>query len=285
MVYGAYQNPYNTGNDPNWETDNPATLGRYNNYTNTLVTCGIALNLEFQDGTDLGRLPGQQEDTSLANIAVVAHGYFLPPSSGEYTFYIDCDNFGYIWVGEKAINAWSASNWDGYSQIGHGSSPTPNFQFTVGVAVPITYLYLNAGGPGYSRFGFLGPSDYSSDLSTNFYQSEDTDGFMPPLNSMCSPPTDCDKRRFKQFYFGSSYTLRNMLGPINRSYPKEFSPCRAAEACEVDADDLGWRGYDLHFLISQSRWECSIYPTMSGQESTDYNADVSQAYGYQKCEG
>lgn len=169
MVYGAYKNPYNTGNDPSWETDNPATLGRYNNYTNTLMTCGIALNLEFQDGTDLGRLPGQQEDTSLANIAVVAHGYFLPPSSGEYTFYINCDNFGYIWVGEKAINTWSASNWDGYSQIGHGSSPTPNFQFTVGNAVPVTYLYLNAGGPGYSRFGFLSPSEYSSDLSTSFY--------------------------------------------------------------------------------------------------------------------
>ena len=296
LVCNAFENPYNQ-----YEGDyEPSDFdpSHFNSYGNSLITCGIAVNVDFDSAGDdgYGTLPGQDSQTELTTIAVVFQGYFLAPQSGNYVFEANCDDFGYIWIQSAAFTDWADEN---YILGGATSVSLPVF-FQEGDSIPITILYANFGGDASSRFTVILPDEMSVDGSTDyFYQPHSNDLVIPPPGTDYTTPTGCEGNGFQQFYFGSGYTL-------NPSYISDYDDNDAVQAyfsphndynvdevvqvcervCYNNFGDSGCGAFDLHFLTSESIWECVLYEGSGGTpDSSDYNiqADVTQAYGFIRC--
>lgn len=170
LAYNAYINPFNIDNDPTWRDDfasqGPSYFNTNNNTneTNYLVTCGIAHDIRIYNDdiyTSInGYLPGQTTLTDLEHIALIFHGYFLPPTKGTYTFSANSDDWGYIWLGAStAQTGWNQHNWIASNRAG---GPTVAGLWTVdeaavGVPVPATFLYANAGQRCACWFGIVFP--------------------------------------------------------------------------------------------------------------------------------
>jgi len=76
-------------------------------------------------------------------------GYFTPATSETYTFYVSCDDAGYLWVGSNALSGFSTSN----ATVNGGGEHAANqysgtVALTTGTKYPIRIQVGNNGGPG-----------------------------------------------------------------------------------------------------------------------------------------
>lgn len=289
LLYNAYINPKNKFTDPsNYKNDYPANAKYFNSPSNYLITCGTALDIRFQAGEDedFGALPGQSNEISLVVIAVIFHGWFLPPQTGDYRFYPTGRPFSFAWIGQEALNAWDETNLKSSRdfQASNGNS----FSCTEQVAVPVTFVYINYGGA--AQFGFsmtLPDQSTISDFTGYFYQPQSVDNWSPPPNPACPSMFACDSLNFYQFYFGSGHTVDvYYTGPTqSTNYRGDLTQPQARSTCGGFASYYGYAGFMLYFLESQNIWQCTIFNSYLTSPFVFFvvNGDVREGYAFSMC--
>ena len=93
---------------------------------------------------------------------------------------------------------------------------------------------------------------------------------------------------FKNFYFGSDYTLKDGnvadTAPPKKfeTYLKTVSRCQALENCQVFADSTDWLTFNLYFETNLDKWVCNTFKgyTVDKTEFSTPNSFVSEGYGY-----
>jgi hypothetical protein len=106
-------------------------------------------------------------------------GYFLAPTTGDYTFYTNSDDASYLWLGTNAVSGYTTSNAIVNNGGLHGMvTVTSGKQSLVaGVYYPIRIQYGNNGSAGGIIFGFAGPGILSTTDGTGYYfYNADTTG-------------------------------------------------------------------------------------------------------------
>jgi len=75
-------------------------------------------------------------------------GYFGPPVTSSYTFYINSDDACYVWIGDKAISSYDHTNRDLFGRAGIGKQTSGAITLTAGQYYPIRIQWGNrvAGG-------------------------------------------------------------------------------------------------------------------------------------------
>jgi hypothetical protein len=82
-------------------------------------------------------------------------GYFTPTTSETYTFYVTCDDAGYLWVGSNALSGFSTSNATVNGGGEHGANQySGTIALTAGTKYPIRIQVGNNGGPGFLATSF-----------------------------------------------------------------------------------------------------------------------------------
>lgn len=88
--------------------------------------------------------------------ALLFQGFFIAKETGTYLFYSnsgEIDNWGYVWTGSNAYAAWTDGNENFKNHYDGGDTTmSTSIQMNAGDAVPLTYLWINTGGPGRSKF-------------------------------------------------------------------------------------------------------------------------------------
>lgn len=146
-----YQFDASQYNDDGYVQDINVATFQNTNYQRT----GLIQNLasiatpNWPNGGTYCALPGYSS-FNCANIAVVMQGYFVAPSSGNYTFDAlhTTDNDFYAWFNEDAEGtAWNNGNTafeEQYPAFGGSAS----YELDAGEYLPLTFLWVNVGGPG-----------------------------------------------------------------------------------------------------------------------------------------
>ncbi len=293
MVYAAYNNPFNVLNAPN--NYNPSWLqefdpGYFKNASNQTTKCGQSDTTNFASGnsTYFGNLPSAGSgQIDLETIAVIFQGYFVVPATGSYLFQTTSDDFGYIWVGQKALNQWNNNNYDG--SVNTTSSPV---LLNRGDNVPVTFLYANGGGFCASIFEITYPNgtQLNGNFATDFVQPNATDPWMPTPQTNCRTPSLYDKNNFRVFYAGSGFAL-DPTNPSNdntshpriiKNYAQGAHYADVLQDCEAQANSYGYMTIDIHFSYSANRWVCTMY-WFSNDLSKYYSTpdpDTTQSHGY-----
>lgn len=293
MTYDAYTNPINAEIDAtNFATDFAINPDFFRDDTLSKISCGIAQDINFGTG---GPLPGQswyEVNTSL--IAVVYHGHFIVPVTGNYTWISQASTFGYIWTGDVAYNTWSVTNF----VANQASQSTPQY-YTAGELIPTTILYANTGGNSTCAFA-LGFPDGTTKYTFSGYFARPfaNDTFSPMASGSCpdAPEYDpytidvsCSVSDYSIYHVGSGFTqyaaahTLPQAAPISSTFTGNVSACDAALRCQQAASDNRLRGsFDLHYLRSSSEWECVTHQ----ESNTDprafnvSNTDVVVGYGF-----
>jgi hypothetical protein len=82
-------------------------------------------------------------------------GYFTPTTSETYTFYVTCDDAGYLWIGSNALSGFSISNATVNGGGEHGAREySGTIALTAGTKYPIRIQVGNNGGPGFLATSF-----------------------------------------------------------------------------------------------------------------------------------
>ena len=102
---------------------------------------------------EFGYLPGQNELTYKATIALVYQGYLTLPETGTYVINTSSDEYEYVWIGDVACKKWSDVNFDASS-----SNMSVPQQFNQGNFIPTTILYANSGALASSNFSLTLPN-------------------------------------------------------------------------------------------------------------------------------
>ncbi|KAL1594948.1 hypothetical protein SLS59_008499 [Nothophoma quercina] len=93
--------------------------------------------------------------------ALLFQGFFIAKETGTYLFYSssgEIDNWGYVWTGSNAYAAWADGNENFKNHFDGGDTTmSTSIQMNAGDAVPLTYLWINTGGPGQSKFRIRTP--------------------------------------------------------------------------------------------------------------------------------
>lgn len=195
MAYNVYCNPYNQEEDPEWRINFPNNLEQFKSTSQDLVTCGTATNVNFAcfapDGNRLssfGVLPGQNAEADVGAVTIVYHAYFVAPDTGGYFFVSASDDFGYIWLGLAAYNAWTNSNW----LINQQFQVSPGVYLNKGQRIPMTILWANTGGGCKTDFGLyvpIGGNEYrlTYDFIDMLEPPEVGEAWAPPVASGSCP--------------------------------------------------------------------------------------------------
>lgn len=282
LVYGAFTNPgYDSSNIS-------AGIAYFNSDDNVLVSCGSTSDPNFtnQPGSYMGYLPGQSTLRDLSEIAVVFHGYFVPPVDGNYYFGTSSDDFGYVWAGSDAFTGWTSSNFVAQNT---GASPVP---MTAGTPMAVTFLYVNSGANCTSYFEYTPDgANYYSNFTGLLLPPNANDTWSPMPESECTPPTGCDANGFYEYYFGSGYVFNSSApanynsNPMTISINGTYDEAVAAADCGANTKQLTYLSFDLHYDDSGSVWYCVSYAGYSND--TSYwdvpVSSVTQGYGYSIC--
>lgn len=86
-------------------------------------------------------------------------GYFRPPTTGTYTFYISSDDAGYLWVGSTAVSGFTTANALASAPGEHAlTEDSGTIAMTAGELYGFRAQVGNNGGPGEVIISFAGPS-------------------------------------------------------------------------------------------------------------------------------
>jgi hypothetical protein len=98
-------------------------------------------------------------------------GYFLAPTTGNYTFYTTSDDASYLWLGTNAVSGYTTANAIVNNGGLHGmvTITSGNQSLVAGTYYPIRIQYGNNGGSGGIIFGFAGPGIASTVDGTGYY--------------------------------------------------------------------------------------------------------------------
>jgi hypothetical protein len=98
-------------------------------------------------------------------------GYFLAPTTGDYTFYTSSDDASYLWLGTNAVSGYTTANAIVQNGGLHATvTVTSGKQSLVaGSYYPIRVQYGNNGGSGAIIIGFAGPGIASTTDGTGYY--------------------------------------------------------------------------------------------------------------------
>lgn len=153
MQYRKYSSPYTDDNSVTasyFKTASPDFSGTSNSlsFSNPNWPSSADLSITLSDGQTFDGNYG----------ALLLQGFFIARETGTYTFYTtsgEIDNFGFLWYGSTAYAAWNDGNFN-YKAVFDGGNTVyeASVQMTAGDAIPLTYLWLNTGGPGRSVFRF-----------------------------------------------------------------------------------------------------------------------------------
>ncbi|KAH7059052.1 hypothetical protein B0J12DRAFT_772945 [Macrophomina phaseolina] len=111
---------------------------------------------------------------SVSRTAIIYRGYFVPPESGTYKFYLPTpswtDDVQYVWVNSNSTAAWVGwheSNYNiratYYPRTGQTVySDTYTFQAQAGVYIPVTILWADAYGGGFMQLQTTFPNGSST---------------------------------------------------------------------------------------------------------------------------
>ena len=102
-------------------------------------------------------------------------GYFIPPVSGKYVFYLSSDDSSYVWLGDSAlVNNFNQNNALTKMPGLHGTWVT-TFEYNINnnevkAMIPIRIVQGDWGGGNTLAFGYLAPGEIkpSYDLSKDF---------------------------------------------------------------------------------------------------------------------
>jgi hypothetical protein len=105
-------------------------------------------------------------------------GYFRPTTTESYTFYLECDDAGYLWVGANAVVGFTTSN----ALINNGGlhgdvEVAGTVNLVAGNYYPIRIQHGNNGGPGSAYVRFSTPTiTKTSALGGVVYYNKATNG-------------------------------------------------------------------------------------------------------------
>jgi hypothetical protein len=138
---------------------------------------------------------GQSLPATHSDYFILNHqGYFVPQEAGTYTFSARGDDNIQLWLGAKAVSAWSRDNADWQADAISMYAGVQTFQYTVtqaGAYIPFRVVFVNA--QGCARFYLsitspsgqtvLGPSTTYAESGPSFVRSCDGAAAVPPLPS------------------------------------------------------------------------------------------------------
>ena len=143
----------------------------------------------FNDDTAFFTAPTAEGATNSINLNPVAEttsyqwlGYFLPPTTGVYTFTTTSDDASYMWIGSEAVSGYTTTNAIVKNGGAHGATTVTsgNVQLTAGAYYPVRIQYGNnavVGGANSMVFSFTGPGIASTTDGTGyFFYNADTTG-------------------------------------------------------------------------------------------------------------
>ena len=106
-------------------------------------------------------------------------GYFLAPTTGNYTFSLASDDRSWMWIGNDALSgAFTTSNYITSTTYNTGTITSTNIAMTAGTYYPIRIVYGNGAVAGFGiSLSFTGPSIASTTNGTGyFFYNADTTG-------------------------------------------------------------------------------------------------------------
>jgi len=112
------------------------------------------------------------------NYGFIAIGYFVPPTTGTYTFYTSSDDYSGVWIGSiaSAASGRTSANATVNNGMDLGSGGQANTRrsgtiaLTAGVVYPIRIVHEEVFGGDNLTFGWSGPGiTETTDLTTYFY--------------------------------------------------------------------------------------------------------------------
>ena len=143
-------------------------------YTATIVNGGATITAQSAK-TSISRIGTVAESTSYT-----AHGYFLAPSTGEFTFYINSDDASYLFLGDGADIANNIDLDNATVENGGRHSATERsgtFNLVSGEYYKIFAVFGNDTGPGTAEFSYAGPSiAKTSDFTGRLFYNTATNG-------------------------------------------------------------------------------------------------------------
>lgn len=102
-------------------------------------------------------------------------GYFLPPTTGIYTFTLTSDDRCWVWFGATAQTGYTSGN--SLVTAAVGTATSPNLQLTAGTYYPIRIVGGNNAGAGTLSLSFTGPGIASTTNGNGyFFYNADTTG-------------------------------------------------------------------------------------------------------------
>jgi hypothetical protein len=135
---GLYLSNYSGyfGNGSPGVPDTPALVSTqwFDSHAGNLTTTVAGDNLAYLTTTDI--------------VSKQWIGYFGPPVTSSYTFYINSDDACYVWIGDKAISSYDHTNRDLFGRAGIGKQTSGAITLTAGQYYPIRIQWGNrvAGG-------------------------------------------------------------------------------------------------------------------------------------------
>ena len=261
MMYGAFYNPYNI-----YGSSSAAPFDvSYFNGVNPLLACEIALNINFaSDEGEFGYLPGQNELTYKATIAVVYQGYLIVPETGTCIFNTSSDEYEYDWIGDVACKKWSDVN-----LVASSSNMSVPQQFNQENFIPTTILYANSGALASSNFSLTLPNGtIVNDFTDLLLQPFPHDTWSPTPTTTCplsvaTPDCNFQVNGDPVNPFNTGYGVMDnptYYNPpptvVNTTYyPASTDVCTAATLCFSSDGSF----IELYFFASQNQWECTLY--------------------------
>ena len=105
-------------------------------------------------------------------------GYFRPPTTGDYTFYLSSDDAGYMWVGGNAVSGFTTGNATASNPGEHATlEDSGTVTMTAGQLYGFRVQVGNNGGPGEVIISFSGPSITKTTTFTNYvFHNPNTNG-------------------------------------------------------------------------------------------------------------
>ncbi|KAL6715851.1 hypothetical protein ACLMJK_006812 [Lecanora helva] len=123
---------------------------------------GNVSTLEFyQDDGPTSTVYGKTIDRNNAQgalcYAVNLRGYFVPPTTGEYTITLNADDIVMFWVGATAYSGWTRPNANLESVIFVSNNAQLKFTLEQGVKTPFRIVFGNCPSNGILQVRLIGP--------------------------------------------------------------------------------------------------------------------------------
>ena len=157
-------------------------------------------------------------------------GYFKAPETADFTFRLNADTYGALWVGENALNEnRSLGDASLYETNGMGGVVIPMVE---GEFYPILMTHHETSGNAYFQFTWKGgsQSDYTYDLSQNFYYTTSEANFSPLHSSTSSiDPVILDGNKL---YVGSynGVSIWNDISTVNTTDYTDWKQADGADS-------------------------------------------------------